>query len=342
MLFMRKVVLVGVLSLATIYIILRIAEVQQIADTFQQGDWRYFVLAVIVAAVWMVGSALLYWVVFRELGVNERLDHLIPVTAAAFFVNVIAPSVGMSGLAVFAGEARKRGYSPARATTASVLVLLFDYLGFFCFLVVGLLVLFRRNHLTSLEIGGTIILLSSTAVLGYLLVIGMRSAKSLGDALAWMTRKVNRILHPFIHRDYLSEDRAYGFAQDTSDALNELRQKPKNLILPAILAITNKAFLVIILFIMFLAFNIPTTPSVLIGGFSIGYLFLIVSPTPAGLGFVEGGLTLALTTLNVPIGAAAVITLAYRGITFWLPLFVGMISFRYIVNKEGIVQAETG
>jgi len=335
-------VLVGVISLATIYIILRIAEVQQIADTFQKGDWRFIALAIIVSAVWMVNVAFSYWVVFRELGVNERLDHLIPVSAAAFFVNVIAPSVGMSGLAVFAGEARKRGYSPARATTASVLVLLFDYLGFFCFLVLGLLVLFRRNHLTSLEIGASTILLCSTFVIGYLLVIGMRSAKSLGNVLAWMTRKVNRILWPFIHRDYLSEARAYLFAQDTSDALNELRGKPKNLIPPAILAVINKAFLLLILLLMFLAFNVPVTLGPLIGGFSIGYLFLIVSPTPAGLGFVEGGLTLALTTLNVPIGAAAVITLAYRGVTFWLPLLVGMISFRYIINKGNIAEAGTG
>lgn len=339
---MRNVVLVGVISLATIYIILRIAEVQQIADTFQKGDWRFIALAIVVSAVWMVNIAFSYWVVFRELGVNERLDHLIPVSAAAFFVNVIAPSVGMSGLAVFAGEARKRGYSPARATTASVLVLLFDYLGFFCFLVLGLLVLFRRNHLTSVEIGASAVLLCSTVVIGYLLVIGMRSAKSLGNVLAWMTRKVNRILWPFIHRDYLSEARAYLFAQDTSDALNELRRKPKNLIPPAILAVTSKAFLLLILLLMFLAFNVPVTLGPLIGGFSIGYLFLIVSPTPAGLGFVEGGLTLALTTLNVPIGAAAVIALAYRGVTFWLPLLVGMISFRYIINKGNVAEAGTG
>jgi glycosyltransferase 2 family protein len=339
---MRKVVFVGVLSLATIYIILRIAEVQQIADTFQKGDLRFIGLAILVAFIWMVGTAFQYWVVFRELGVTERLEHLIPVTSAAFFVNVIAPSVGMSGLAVFAGEARKRGYSPARATTASILVLLFDYLAFFCFLVLGLLVLFRHNNLTTLDIGASIFLLFSTSVLGYLLAVGMRSAESLGNALAWMTRKVNRILRPFIHREYLSEQRAYHFAQDTSDALNELRRKPKNLILPVLLAITNKAFLVVILFLMFLAFNIPTSVEVLIGGFSIGYLFLIVSPTPAGLGFVEGGLTLALTTLNVPIGAAAVITLAYRGVTFWLPLLVGLISFRYILNKEGMINAEIG
>jgi hypothetical protein len=81
---------------------------------------------------------------------------------------------------------------------------------------------------------------------------------------------------------------------------------------------------------MFLAFGTEISIGTLVAGFSIGYLFLIVSPTPAGVGFVEGGLTLALTSLSVPLGAAAVITLAYRGITFWLPLLLGMLAFRIL------------
>ena len=32
--------------------------------------------------------------------------------------------------------------------------------------------------------------------------------------------------------------------------------------------------------------------------------------------------------MQVPIEASAVITLAYRGITFWMPVFVGMLAFR--------------
>jgi uncharacterized protein (TIRG00374 family) len=339
---MRNLVLVGVLSLATIYILLRFAEVEEIANTFQQGDWRFITLGILVSLIWMVAVACSYWIVFRELGVDEPLYRLIPVSAAAFFVNVIAPSVGMSGLAVFAGEARRRGYSPARATTASLLVLLFDYAGFFFFLVFGLLVLFRRNHLSGVEIGGSILLLMATALIGYLLVIGAQSAEALGRVLARLTRLLNRVLKPFIHRNYLQEERAYEFAQETSDALNELRRKPKNLILPAILAIASKALLLVILGLMFLAFSVDVTPGVLIGGFAIGYLFLIISPTPAGLGFFEGGLTLALTTLNVPIGAAAVVTLAYRGVTFWLPMLFGMICFRYIHNKGDIAQADAG
>jgi len=57
---------------------------------------------------------------------------------------------------------------------------------------------------------------------------------------------------------------------------------------------------------------------------------MIVSPTPAGLGFFEGSLTLVLTSMDIPIGYAAIITLAYRGITFWLTLLFGVISLRVL------------
>jgi len=79
---------------------------------------------------------------------------------------------------------------------------------------------------------------------------------------------------------------------------------------------------------MFLAFGTPVTAGQLIAGFSIAYLFVIISPTPAGIGIVEGLLTFALNSLAVPIEAAAVITLAFRGYTFWLPFLLGMISFQ--------------
>ena len=106
--------------------------------------------------------------------------------------------------------------------------------------------------------------------------------------------------------------------------------------MPAALALSSKALLISILFLMFLAFKVPFSVGTLIAGFSIGYLFLIVSPTPAGIGVVEGALTLALNSLNVSLGAAAVLTLAYRGITFWVPLLGGMLAFRWLSQTEKV------
>jgi uncharacterized membrane protein YbhN (UPF0104 family) len=39
-------------------------------------------------------------------------------------------------------------------------------------------------------------------------------------------------------------------------------------------------------------------------------------------------MALALRTLRVEFSQAVIITLAYRGITFWLPLAVGALAFR--------------
>ena len=104
--------------------------------------------------------------------------------------------------------------------------------------------------------------------------------------------------------------------------------------MPAFLALNNKVLLLTILLLVFLAFKVPFTTSIVIAGFSIAYLFMIVSPTPSGVGVVEGVLTLTLHSLDIPLEAAIVVTLAYRGITFWVPFFFGFLSLRILGNKK--------
>jgi glycosyltransferase 2 family protein len=91
-----------------------------------------------------------------------------------------------------------------------------------------------------------------------------------------------------------------------------------------------------VFFLNFLAFKVVVSSGTIVAGYSIGYLFLIVSPTPAGLGVVEGMLTLTLRSMYVPIGAAAVVTLGYRCFTFWLPFLFGLISFRWLERSSRI------
>ena len=95
-------------------------------------------------------------------------------------------------------------------------------------------------------------------------------------------------------------------------------------------------WLLLILAVIFLAFNVPFSFGTIVAGFSLGYLFWIISPTPSGIGFVEGALTLGLTSMNVPLGAAAVIALAYRGVTFWFPMLIGMLAFRWLFKKNTV------
>jgi len=245
----------------------------------------------------------------------------------------VAPSAGMGGMAIFISDANRNGHSLGKVTVVSVLFIFLDYIAFLVVLTVGLIVLFKRNDLHPTEIAASAVILAIAVGLGFLMYLGSRSAESLGNALAWMARLANRIAKPFIKRDYLSEARSHEFAREMSEDLKSLPGKFNTLLKPLLFAFANKALMMSVLMASFLAFRVPFTAGTIIGGFSISYLFLIVSPTPSGIGIVEGIMPLALSSLRVPWSQAVIITLAYRGITFWFPLGVGAIAFR-ILNRE--------
>jgi len=133
---------------------------------------------------------------------------------------------------------------------------------------------------------------------------------------------------PILHREYLSETRAYAFAIEISEGLSALPERPRSLVQPFVLSLLNKVLLMGVLVCSFLSFDVPFSAGTIVGGFAIAYLFLIVSPTPSGIGVVEGVMALALSSLRVNFSEAVIITLAYRGVTFWLPLAVGAVAFR--------------
>jgi undecaprenyl-diphosphatase len=53
-----------------------------------------------------------------------------------------------------------------------------------------------------------------------------------------------------------------------------------------------------------------------------------VSPTPGGLGAMEAALVAGLTALGVPTGPAVAGVLAFRLLTFWLPILPGWLAYR--------------
>jgi len=62
--------------------------------------------------------------------------------------------------------------------------------------------------------------------------------------------------------------------------------------------------------------------------------------TPGGLGFVEAGLTGTLALAGVPGGQAVVATLAYRLVSFWLPIPAGAVAAVLHRRRYGAVDAE--
>jgi len=178
------------------------------------------------------------------------------------------------------------------------------------------------------------IFLGVALILGFLIYLGTRSADRLQQALLILTRLVNKIARPFNKAGIASEDRARRFAHDAADGLRLLRSRPRQVLIALSLALLGKILQILVLTLVFLAFQVPIAVGTVIAGYSIAQLFVIISPTPAGIGVVEGILALSLMSMYVEKGAATVITLSYRALTFWLPLVMGMAASHWVGRAE--------
>jgi len=76
-------------------------------------------------------------------------------------------------------------------------------------------------------------------------------------------------------------------------------------------------------------------PSLIVLAYSGAMLLALIPFTPGGLGFVEAGLTGLLALAGASAHQAVVATLAYRLLTFWLPLPLGGIAYLLYRRRYG-------
>jgi hypothetical protein len=83
-------------------------------------------------------------------------------------------------------------------------------------------------------------------------------------------------------------------------------------------------------------------PSLVLLAYAVAGLLKLIPITPGGLGIVEAGLSGLLILGGVPGAAAVVATLAYRIISYWLPIFVGPFAYLAFRLRYGVPQDPGG
>ena len=332
---LRKLFYSAIFLLTIFFVARNFEELKLILITFTQSDSRWLFIAMLAHILWLVTIAGNFWACYHLMGIHEKLRHLVPLTTAANFINVIAPSYGAGALAVLIKDGSRRGKPVGKVSTAAFVYLVYDYLGFLVVLSLGFSILSRRGLLDALLIGAAVFAVSIAVGLIILTAIGVHSADQLESAILWLVDLANRLLQPLFKRAVINRAKAQNFALDIADGLLQIRHSPRKLILPGVLALTRKAMMVIILFSVSLAFHNPFGIETLLASFSVSYLFTIASITPSGVGFVEGAMALTQNAMGVNPLTSTAIALTYRGITFWLTLAYGFIAIRMIGFHAG-------
>jgi phosphatidylglycerol lysyltransferase len=319
--------IVLVLTVLFLWVVIsRFTELEQLKTTLAQGQWGWIFAAILSQIIFYVVFTASYQSAFYTVDISTRTRDLIPVTLGSLFINVVVPAGGAGGAALFTDDLAKRGKPAARAASGVLLQLIADFSAFTLVLIPGLIYLFVQHDLQIYEIIAAIILLLMTIGLSGVLMLGMWKPEWLKRLFVWSQTTAGWIYGRFNRTLSLADDWAQKNAEEMNQASAAVVSHPFRLMRTVGVALLAHLIDITSLYILFRAFNQPISVGVLVAGYAVGILFWIVSITPQGIGVVESVMTLAFTSLGIPTAVAATVVLAFRGLTFWIPMLLGFFA----------------
>ena len=311
-------------------VISRFIELEQLRNTLAQGKWGWVLAAILAQMAYYLVFSGSYQAAFYTVEISTRISELLPLTLGSLFVNVVVPAGGAAGAALFSDDLARRGRPAARAATGVLLQLIADFSAFTLLLIPGMIYLFVQHDLKVYEIIAAVILLLVTIGLCAILLLGLWKPTWLQRLFDWSQRTANWLFGKLNRSLSLSSDWAERNAQEFNAAASAVLRHPGRLVITIAVAFAAHIIDILTLYLIFLAFNQPIGPGALAAGYAVGILFWIISITPQGIGVVEGVMVLVFTSLGISATVATTVTLAFRGLTFWIPMLLGFVAIRRI------------
>jgi uncharacterized protein (TIRG00374 family) len=308
-------------------IVLRTAELSSLRAVFSSAAVPALLAAAVLAAAFAVNQGALYQGVFRMFATEIPLSDAVRLSLVMAFASLALPAGTASGIAVFVSAARDRGIASSRALLAGLAYYLFDYAALTPVLCVGLAVLRLHHDLGTVSLVAVglfyVVALGVAGLVVWGLVQPQLVAARIARAHAWMRRRLRwtRRLLP---------QRSAAFGEEIEEILRRVRTRPDRAWPPLAHAIVLQVIAIALLQVVFAGLGHGLPAAALIAGYAVGAVLMVVSVTPSGVGVVEAGMTVILTSLGVPLEVAAAGTILYRLYTFWLPMIAGFLALRLL------------
>jgi uncharacterized protein (TIRG00374 family) len=334
---MKKFVIALVILLTICFVFLKFSEVQEITQLLRNSKIHFIILAVWAEFAYLISVTFTYHAIYKMLEIKEQRRHLFFLSTAANFISVMAPSGGATSLVTFIADARSRQKPTGKVTVAWLIYVIFDYSMLFIIVTTGLIILKEHGAIHWMEIVAAFLLLAIIGFIASVLLLGAKSAHALAKMLNWFGSRLNKPLLRFGRKPFITPEKAEQFSTEVANGVSNFKNNRFSFWKPFLFAAINKGLLIMVYGLIFLALDVPLIFDTVIGSFSMSQLFTIISPTPGGIGIVEGVLPLSLGALGLQIEASTVITLGFRAISYWFSLLIGFLSFQYISKVQNIL-----
>ena len=312
--------LVIVIVLAVVFF--RGEQLVELLETMQKGTVLPLALAVITQMGKYFSQSFAYSFSFAAVGERMPARNTLPLVFGTFFMNTIAPSLNMAGATLVVDDARRRGISGGKATSAALLMQMSIESGFMVIMLVGFSILALAGQLDPIWFLLGLIVVLLVVCMGGILVMGRKKPELLVRILNPIARLLNRILVKFKCKPL--KPWIEGAVASFGEAAGLIVHNPKTTMKVFGCSVIASTCELSCFCLVGIAFNV-FSPEALICGYVVATLFAMISITPQGVGVVEAAVVVLFTSYGISSASGMAIALVYRGLVFWMPFLIGAV-----------------
>lgn len=322
--------MVAVLTLATaVVLFLNRADLPRGWYALRHAEIGWLLVLAAVTGLGLVVLGAEHTAAQRAVGLRPRLSRVAPLALAARFVNSVAKSGGLAGLAVFRARARRDDQPMGQVVAAYLLVTVLDVVAFAVILAAALALVVATRRFTTTDGAASVVFAGYLAVVVAVMACAARSRTAIRRLYA-LPRKLRTRFGPRRHPPPAEMDAGHAPADELFDAIAVVRQNPSTAFPVALTALGVDAVGTVQLWAVLHALGVDAGVAVAVVSYGLSTLLGIVGFLPGGLGFVEFSLGAVLVSFGVSVGVAATAVVLYRIAEFWMPLAVGGLTLRRV------------
>ena len=310
----KKLFLGVLLLIFVVIILLRFAELKQIASLIEKIKWGWFALAILMQFMIYVSLAVMYKIIARKVPFWTLLKTPMSMT----FIDQAIPSFSASGNALLYYVARKK----EDQGRAALLVGLNIFLSFLFFI---LLFFVSLVYLAAYIGGVTHAWIWMASLIGVAFILVYRILWTAGG------KKHFKAFIAFVLKKWPNaKQKAIGFLDNFYTAKKGLRKR--TFALAMLFALLSYVFKIAAIGVVFLALGSAINPGTIIVGYVTASFMAGVSYIMMGV--YEASMTLAYSRLGMAYDFALTVTLLYRLIASWIPMILGLIFFNSLLKEN--------
>jgi len=315
------------LIILVVFILFNFTKLKETLVLFREIKPIWFALAVVLQIFTYVFVANIFYYLFilsrKEPAISRK--ELFRVSFVSLFVTQVIPLGGFSGQGYLIHYFQKRKI-PAHISFSTVILESFTYylahLVFSLFTFVYLIVIFKSvvsGILLLVALFGIVLFVFADYMI--LMLTRKKAMISLSGKIEkhkWLNWLFNKVKLQFPEKEILTKE------WEGVWRINRSLLQPLFWQLMIIVADAGTVFL------LFNGFNVKINFLVALMGMTLTKIISMVSVSPGALVFFEGAMILFYTAFGIPLHFVIVVTLLFRGLSFWLPMPFGLYFYKHL------------